>query len=543
MLLGKFNKVKKSFGDRLILEIDNLEIQYGEKIGLVGLNGSGKSTLINILIGREAIDSGNVILDKSFSYINQFDEEVEIENSKVFKELKVEEYNEYLSGGEKIKARIAKALSSNARIIIADEPTSNLDMEGIKYLENKLIEYKGAVLLVSHDREFLNKICNKIIEIENGKITEYKGDYSSYLNQKDEKVKRQGFEYEKYVKEKIRLQEAIDVKSYLRDGIRKTPKRFGNSEARLHKMGGQSARKSMENAIKNLESRIEKLEEKEKPIETKKLKIDIVSGKEFYSNYPIEVKDLNLKAGSKELIVNCDFKIRKGKKVALVGNNGVGKTTLINEILNGGSGIKVANKVKIGYFKQNLDILNSKKTILENIKEESSLDETYIRIVLSRFLFRNIEVHKKVDVLSGGEKVRVALCKVILSDNNFLILDEPSNYLDIASMEALEEALINTNKTLIIVSHDRHLIENVCNEVLEIENKKIVQYSYSLNEALKQKNKPNLNKSNQEKNNKLIILKNRLTETISLLSIEQDMKKKENLEIQYNELLKEIKMI
>lgn len=542
-MLGKLDKVKKSFGDRLILDIDNLEIQYGEKIGLVGLNGSGKSTLINILIGRETVDSGNVILDKSFSYINQFDEEVEVESSKVFKELKVEEYKEYLSGGEKIKARIGKALNSNSRIIIADEPTSNLDMEGIKYLENKLIEYKGAVLLVSHDREFLNKICNRIIEIENGKITEYKGDYSSYLTQKEEKVKRQGFEYEQFIKEKSRLEEAIEVKSSLRDGIRKTPKRFGNSEARLHKMGGQSARKSMENAIKNLESRIEKLEEKEKPIETKKLKIDIVSGKEFYSNYPIEVKELNLKAGNKELITNCDFKIRKGKKVALVGSNGVGKTTLINEILNGGSGIKVANKVNIGYFKQNLDILNSEKTILENIKEESSLDETYIRIVLSRFLFRNIEVHKKVDVLSGGEKVRVALCRVILSDNNFLILDEPSNYLDIASMEALEEALINTNKTLLIVSHDRHFIESVCNEVLEIENKNIIQYSCNLKELQSQKNNPSVNKSSKVKENKLIVLKNRLTETISLLSIEQDVKKKETLEIQYNELLNEIKQI
>lgn len=542
MLLAKIDKVKKSFGDRLILDIDNLEIYLGEKIGLVGLNGSGKSTLINILIGKINVDEGNVFIDKSYSYINQFDEVVEIENSKIFKELGMSrEYNEDLSGGEKVKARIAKALNSNSRIIIGDEPTSNLDMFGIKYLEEKLLAYKGAILLVSHDREFLNSVCNKIIEVENGKITEYMGNYSSYIIQKAEKVKRQGFEYNQYIKEKNRLTEAIDVKSSLRDGIRKTPKRFGNSEARLHKMGGQSAKKSMENAIKNLESRIDRLEKKEKPIENKAIKIDIATGKEFYSNYPIEIKDINLSVPNKDLIINGSFKVKKGKKIALIGDNGVGKTTLINKILIDGQGIKIANRVKIGYFKQNLDILNSEKTILENIIEDSSLNETYIRIVLARFLFKTESVHKKVSVLSGGEKVRVALCKVILSDNNFLILDEPTNYLDISSMQALEESLINTNKTLIIVSHDRAFINKVCNEIVVIENKKLVHHAYNLKSLEEQRYKPKKDKIEKEKSDKAIIVKNRLTEVISLLSIEQCIEKKEYLEIQYNKLLEELK--
>ena len=544
MQLIKVNKLKKYYGDRLILNIDKLEIFEGDKIGLVGVNGAGKTTLLNIICGKEGYEEGNVFLDCSYSYVNQLDEEVNIEDSKISKELKLpNEYNSFLSGGEKVKARVAKALNNNSRIIIADEPTSNLDVQSIKYLEEKFISFNGAILLVSHDRDFLDNICNKIIEIDESKVTMFNGNYTSYLKQKEERVNRQSFEYNQYIKEKRRIEEAVISKIALRDGIKKTPKRFGNSEARLHKMGNQSAKKNMDNSIKAIKTRIEKLEEKEKPKENAVIKIDIAEGNEFYSNYPIEIKDINISFNNKIILKNASFKLKKNTRVALIGENGCGKTTLLKAIINNNEGIKIANRVKIGYFQQDLMILNEDKTILDNILESSSENETFIRIILSRFLFRENDVYKRVSILSGGEKVRVALCKIILSDNNLLILDEPTNYLDIQSMEALEEALKNSNKTMIIVSHDRRFIANVCNEILCFEDNTLKYYPYAYNEWIKRIKDPQITKKEREINEKKMVLQNRLSEMISLISIEGNATKKLEYEKQYDEILREIRLL
>ncbi len=544
MLLIKVDKVKKYYGDRLILDIDSLEVFEGEKIGLVGVNGGGKTTLLNIICGNIETDEGSIHINNSFSYITQLEEEVNIQTGRISKELNIpDEYNSYLSGGEKVKARIAKALSENKRLIIADEPTSNLDGKSIKYIEEKFKEYDGSVLLVSHDREFLDNICTKIFELEGGKLTVYDGNYSSYLIQKEERRNRAEFEYDQYIKEKRRLEEAIKVKSSLRDSVRKAPRRCGNSEARLYKMGDQKAKKSMENAIKAIESRIDRLEEKEKPKNEQIIKIDIAEGHEFYSNYPVDIKEITLGFDDKVLIQKSSFKLKKNKKVALIGDNGCGKTTLIKAILDKNENIKIANRVKIGYFEQGLDILDQNKTILENVMEDSSFNQTFIRITLARFLFREDSVHKKISVLSGGEKVRVSLCKIILSDNNLLILDEPTNYLDITSMEVLEEALKNSNKTMIIVSHDRRFISEVCDEVLIIENKKLNHYPYPYNEYISTINETKISKADKSKEERLMIIKNKIAETISLISIENNSEKKKEYEKNYEELLKELKVL
>ena len=544
MQLIKINKLKKYYGDRLILNIDKLEIFDGDKIGLVGVNGSGKTTLLNIICGKESYEAGNVFLDVNYSYINQLEEEVHIEESKISKELKLpNEYTSFLSGGEKVKARVAKALNNSSRIIIADEPTSNLDVKSIKYLEEKFNRFNGAILLVSHDRDFLDNICNKIIEIDESKVTMFNGNYSSYLKQKEEMDNRESFEYNQYIKEKRRLEEAIVIKTSLKDGIKKTPKRFGNSEARLHKMGNQSAKKNMDNSIKAIKTRIEKLEEKDKPKENIVIKIDIAEGNEFYSNYPIEIKDINISFENKLILRNSSFKLKKNKRVALIGENGCGKTTLLKAIIDNNKGVKIANRVKIGYFQQDLMILNEDTTILDNILESSSENETFIRIVLSRFLFRKNDVYKKVSILSGGEKVRVALCKILLSDNNLLILDEPTNYLDIQSMEALEEALKNSNKTMIIVSHDRRFISNVCNEILCFEDNTLKYYPYEYDQWIKRIEESEISKEEKSNNEKKLVLQNRLSEVISLISIECNNDKKLVYEKQYYELLSEIRLL
>lgn len=545
MLLIKIKNVKKYYEDRLVLDIEDFELMDGDRIGLVGENGAGKTTLIKAILGLIEVEEGNIFLTESYSYISQTEENVEcLEDNKIKKIFNSpKEYKEFLSGGEKVKLRVAKALSENKRLIIGDEPTSNLDSKSVKNLEDMFKNHKGALLLVSHDREFLDNICNKIAEIKDGKIKVYEGNYSKYLKLKKEERNREEREYKEYITEKNRLETAIRVKEGLGDRIRKTPKRMGNSEARLHrKMGGQKGKKKIDNAIKNIENRIEHLEVKEKPKDIKETKIRIKEGLEIITKTPIEIKDLNLYAGNKLLIKDSSLRIKRGSKTAIIGENGCGKSTLIKEIINNSKEeIKINNKVRIGYFDQEQKILNDNKSILENIKESSSYDEGFIRINLDGFGFKGDSVFKKVSILSGGEKVKVALCKIILANNNFLILDEPTNYLDIKAVESLEEALKNMDKTLLIVCHDRRFIEKVCDNLIFIENKSIKQFNGSYNEYIKEKEKPD--KTLKRKLEEKMIIENKLSEVISLLAVEKNEDIKNQLNEKYNELLKQLKEV
>lgn len=545
MLLIKIKNLKKYYEDRLILDIEDFEVKDNDKIGLVGENGVGKTTLIKAILGLIEVEEGNIFLTESYSYISQTEENVEfLEDNKIKKIFNSpNEYKEFLSGGEKVKLRVAKALSENKRLIIGDEPTSNLDSKSIKNLENMFKNHKGALLLVSHDREFLDNICTKIAEIQDGKIKVYEGNYSKYLSFKKEERNREEREYNEYITEKNRLETAIRVKEGLSDRIRKTPRRMGNSEARLHrKMGGQKGKKKIDNAIKNIENRIEHLQVKEKPKDIKETKIRIKEGLEIITKTPIEIKDLNLYAGNKLLIKDSSLRIKRGSKTAIIGENGCGKSTLIKEIINNSKEeIKINNKVKIGYFDQEQEILNDNKSILENIKESSSYDEGFIRINLDGFGFKGNSVFKKVSVLSGGEKVKVALCKIILGDNNLLILDEPTNYLDIKAVESLEEALKNMNKTLLIVCHDRRFIEKVCDNLIFIENKGIKEFNGTYNEYIKEKEKPD--KTLKRKLEEKMIIENKLSEVISLLAVEKNEDIKNQLNEKYNELLKQLKEV
>ncbi|MDV4151067.1 ABC-F type ribosomal protection protein [Clostridium sp. AL.422] len=546
MQLALLNNVKKYYGDRLILDIKKLEILKGDRIGLVGVNGAGKSTLLKILIGEEEADSGSVYLTKSFSYISQIENyEEDSSISKVTSLFNApKEYKDYLSGGEKVKLKISNALSENKELIIADEPTSNLDSNSIETLEKMFRSHTGSFILVSHDRNFLDALCNTIIEIDDGKINLYKGNYTKYLELKALEKTRQNDEYNKYINEKRRLEEAMVVKEKLKNAIRRTPKRMGNSEARLHKMGGQKAKKHLDNTIKAINSRIEHLEVKEKPKDEKQIKINVIESLELTSKNPIEVKNLNLIVKDKTLLSNADFKIKKGKKVALIGKNGSGKSTLLKELIkNNNESIKISNNVVFGFLDQEQNILNPDKTILENIQVNSSYQESFIRINLDGFGFKGDAVYKKVSNLSGGEKVKVAICKLLLSDNNFVILDEPTNYLDIKCMESLENALKNTDKTLLIVSHDRKFISNICNYILEIDNNKVYQFDGSYDEYVNFKSKPKEDKTEKIIKENKLILENKLSEVISLLSFENDLGKKDQLEKEYHSLLNKLKAL
>ncbi|CDH90923.1 putative antibiotic resistance ABC transporter (pseudogene) [Clostridium botulinum B str. Eklund 17B (NRP)] len=544
------DKVKKYYGDRLILDICNLEILESDKIGIVGENGAGKTTLIKVILGEVAPDEGKVFLSNSYSYISQSEEcSGEYQGGKIKKIIKSpDNYDGFLSGGEKMKIKINKSLNVQSSILIADEPTANLDTNSIKNIEKIISEYKGSVLLVSHDREFLDKLCNNILEIENGKVKLYKGNYSKYIKLKAEEREAEQREYHRYIAEKKRLEKAIIGKENNRDSIRKTPKRMGNSEARLHKMGNQRSKKSLDGNIKSLKSRINHLEEKEKPNAIKEIRIKINKGKEMHSKTVIEVRNLNLYVNNEILINDCNFKIKNGEKVAITGANGCGKTTLIKKIIkNNTENIRLSQDISIGYFDQSQDILHANKSILDNIKLNSSYDETFIRINLDGFGFKGDSVYKNISTLSGGEKVKCALCKNILSDNNTLILDEPTNYLDIKSIEALEIAIKNTEKTVLIVSHDRKFISNVCDCIIEIRDNKLNYFNGNYNEfvyeKINNKNKKEEKSSEREKRELLLVLQNKLSEIISRLSLEKDLSIKDKLNLEYIELLNKIKTL
>lgn len=547
MKLATIKNLKKYYGDRLILDIDKFEIEEKEKIGIVGENGVGKTTLLKILIGELKADEGSVYLTDSYSYISQLDEECKVcDNSKIKKIFNVpNEYEEYLSGGEKMKMRVVGALQENTSLIIADEPTSNLDSESIKKLDDMFKKYSGALLVVSHDRKFLDDVCNEIAEIEDGKLKVYKGNYSRYLGLKGEDYKKQKREYEKYVHEKERLEEVIGEKEILRDRIKKAPKGMGKSEAKTIKMGDQKGKKHIENNIRSIEKRIEHMKVVMPPKKKEKIIININEGTEVAAKNLIEVKKLKLCVQDKVLIDEINLNIKKGFKIALIGENGCGKTTLLNRILNNNSEeVKIASNVRVGYFDQRQDSLKDEKSILENIKEDSIWDESFIRINLGEFGFKRGSVNKLVGQLSGGERVKVAICKIILSNNNLLILDEPTNYLDIKTIEALENALINTNKTVLLVSHDIEFISNVCNYIIEIKDKEIHEFEGKYFDYIKNADK---NKSEKKKHldDEILVLENKVSEVLSLLSIETKEEKKDQLNKEYLELinyLRELKL-
>lgn len=542
MLLIECGNIKKSYSDRLILDIESLKIYSEDRIGLVGLNGIGKTTFINILTGRSEPDEGWVKRYGTFSHIAQLEEAEGKEVDRILaKKLCIEEtWKDYMSGGEKNRFKIAQSLDKNSQIIFADEPTSNLDMEAVQFLEESFKEYRGALMIISHDRQLLDNLCNKILEIENGRIKLYPGNYSNYKNQKERERERAKFEYEEFEKEKRRLEAVMEETRQKVKIMKKAPSRMGNSEARLHKMGNQKAKANLDRAVKNMQSRIDHLEVKEKPKELDRIKLDALSTEKAHSKILISGKDINIAFGKKRLFENAEFSIYNGTKTALIGPNGSGKSTLINMILKRDNAIKVAGPVKIGYFSQDLSILDEEKSIIENVLENSIYDETFIRILLARLLFKRGDINKKVNVLSGGERVKAAFAKIFLQDINLLILDEPTNYLDIYSMEALEEALRDYGRTILFVSHDRRFVNSVADHIISIENKKLISFDGTYEEYLNKKN--NIMDSNKEDiQKKIFVLENRLSELIGRLSMPSKKDDVIQLDKEYKAVLAELK--
>ncbi|WP_053957251.1 ribosomal protection-like ABC-F family protein [Inediibacterium massiliense] len=544
MLLIECNKIKKYFGDRLILNVDHLKIDSEDRIGIVGKNGVGKTTLMNILSQRLEPDEGSLKLYGKFEYISQLEppNRKNISDEMASKFDVESTWDENMSGGEKARFKFAQALDSHSMMVFADEPTSNVDMEGVELIEEKFGAYRGALIVISHDRSFLDKLCNQILEIENGKIKSYKGNYSDYREQKIKERERDQFEYEEYVKEKKRLGEVMDQIKQKSKNIKRVPNRMGNSEARLHKMGGQKAKANLNRAVKNAQKRIEHMKVKEKPREQEKIKLDIMDSNGLHSKIIIEGKNINKAFANKIIFKNAEFTIYNGSRVALIGPNGSGKTTLMKMIMNNEDAITIAQGAKIGYFSQDMNLLNKNASIIENVMESSAYPENFARLLLARLLFKGEMIYKKVDILSGGERVKVSFAKILLQDINLLILDEPTNYMDIDAIEVIEETLKEYDRTLLFVSHDRSFVDHVANQIMTIKDQKIEIFIGNYTEYLARNNK-STDYHKEKIQNQEMILRNRLSEVIGRLSMPSKKDDTEVLDKEYYKILGALKRL
>ena len=409
-----------------------------------------------------------------------------------------------------------------------------MDYRSIKVLKEKLSKVE-TIVLISHDRAFMDAICNKIIEIRNGKLFFYNGNYSFYKKQKNLKIKRQKMEYEEYILEKARLEKAISDRQGESKSMKKAPKRMGNSEARLHKGKVSEKKKKLDSTVKRIKSRIEKLQVKEKPDKILKVKIDFSLTNPPENKIVISSDKFCFKYNRNEIFHNAKFKVYNGKKTAVVGDNGCGKTTLLNLINMQDKQIYTVPKVAIGYFCQSLKNLSYDKTVLQNVMVSSIQSESCVRTILARLLIFGDAVYKKVGVLSGGEKIKVSFAKLFASKANVLLLDEPTNYLDMKSIEVLEDFLKSYEGTVLFVSHDRAFINYVADRVLILENKKITEFEGNLKEFEENK-KVSKNQGNIyiEKS----ILQMKLTEIVSRMSLKDC--DREALEKEYQSIVKQL---
>ncbi len=521
-----------------------MRVYSEDRIGIIGVNGVGKTTLVNILSQKLEPDEGWIKIYGRCSYISQLEppknKRIRPEMASKFEVASI--WNENMSGGEKTRFKLAESFCNDSLMIFADEPTSNIDIEGIELMESMFAKYQGGLVLISHDRSFLDMLCNKILEIEHGKLKIYSGNYSDYIVQKTEERERTRSEYQQYINEKKRLERVIVNIEQKVTSIKKAPKRMGNSEARLHKMGDQKAKASLGRAVKNAKERIKHLDVKEKPVEQKNIKLDLADSAKLHSKVVIEGKNISKIFGEKILFKDAEFNISNGSKVALIGPNGCGKSTLLKMIIYKNASIIIAPGAKIGYFSQDMSILDENLTILENVMKSSIYQETFVRILLARLLFKREDVYKQVSILSGGERVKVSFGKVLLQDINLLLLDEPTNYMDINSLEAIEEALRKYDKTLLFVSHDRRFISSVADHIMTIENHEIKIFKGSYQEYLAKKSQT-LDNDLGDIERQIFILQNRLSEIIGRLSVPSKKDDLRALDKKYHEVLGKLKRL
>lgn len=465
------NGIEKTYNDRLLFKLDEFVIYPNEKIGLIGANGAGKSTLLKIISGEVEPDNGYTIRYCNINVITQLDYKItEVPDGKFAKIFRSpREYAAFQSGGEKTRLKIASGFSGDSGLLLADEPTTNLDINGIELVKHQLQTFSGSIVLISHDQKLLNEVCNRIVEIENGKIINFQGNYQNYLQDRERLTKDKERRYEEYRQESLKLRQAKAQVLIQAKKLKKAPSRMGNSEARLHKREAEMSKKSIQSRANAIGSRLEHLEKVERPQDLPNIRMAFSEFDIGCSKHPVYLDNINLSFQDKVLLKDAVFEITRGSKTALFGDNGSGKTTFLNYLMNH---YNFPQSVTPAYFSQDFSLLLAEnETVIENAKRITGRDETIIRTVLARLLIK--DVNKKAKVLSGGEQCKICIGCILLSKANFIILDEPTNHLDLYSIQALADVLSAYPGTLLFVTHDRYFAEKVADNFLIIEDKKI----------------------------------------------------------------------
>jgi len=551
MLLLEAGNIRKYYAERLIISFDEFKIYSGDRIGVVGLNGSGKTTLLEILAGQLEREEGFLRQYCDIGYIRQFTEKVtENLNQRLLKEFDLVRKldRDDLSGGEHTRLKIANAFSRDNVLLFADEPTSNLDFRGIEMLGQKLKQLDSFVL-VSHDRGLLDSLCNKIVEVRDGKIRIFNGNYTFYRQQIEMEHERSVNEYEKYAEEKEELENAVEGRKHRAKKMLKAPKRMGNSEARLHRREANERQEKLNSAANSLTTRLEKLEVKEKPRDLPMIKLDFSLTNPPANKIIITGEKLDFSYGTVNVFKGACFKVYNGVKTALWGENGSGKTTLLNLIHeNENRSISIVPKARLAYFRQGFENLDPEETVLKNVMKDSAQTETTARTILARLLIQGDAVYKKAGVLSGGERIKTAFAKMFVSSANVLLMDEPTNYLDMQSIEALESVLKDYAGTILFVSHDKAFVNGVADRLLVIRDNLVEEFDGKLEEYEARRAMLNNSSGNGKdpyssgdpsKDMERTLLQMRMTETIAKLSSASGGK--EALEEQYRKLVKQLK--
>lgn len=548
--------IKKDFGQLSVLKDVNLDISIGERIGLVGQNGAGKTTLANIIFGSLEHDIGDIVwyqndikigylLQSTFYTSDTFngmfaynDNEYSIrdflEISSCLGMGKVQKWNKArfngLSGGEKTKLALANIWATKPGLLILDEPTNHLDFQGVQWLIEELEKYKGTILIISHDRYFLDESTNRIIEIQDGAINNYKGNYSAYRDEKKRRYESQLHEYlvqEKY-KQKI-AKEINNLKNWSGKAHRESRK---NAIYTGNKFGGKeynrAKAKKMDKQVKSKLKRLEKIEIEgvKKPKVEEKINF-IFDNASKGGKIILEARDITKGYSDRLLFKDSSFYIQPSDRIGIFGENGCGKTTLIKiimgeEEINSGR-LYVSPSAKISYLSQDVLDLDKGKIVLDVFDTTTREKRSMTRTLLANMGFDEEMIRKPIKFLSLGERTRIKIAQLILQKNNVLILDEPTNHLDLHSREKLEETLEDYNGTILIVSHDRYMLERICDKMLIFNDGKLQRLEYGFKEylsrfynkdSIKKKTK-NIDKNIKEKN---LIIENRLAYLLGELS-------------------------
>lgn len=459
----------KRFGIQDVFSIDRLTISEHDRIGLVGRNGAGKSTLLSVLAGESAADAGEVRRRCGVAVIRQ-DGESGGQGSAQLRSLLGLRASACKSGGERTRLAIAAAFSEDTPLLFADEPTTNLDLGGVETLQKLLSEYRGALVLVSHDRALLDAVCTQIWELENGVLRVFPGTYSNFMEQKQREREYQQFEYEQYRAEQARLTSEVRNLREKARGMSKPPKRMGNSEARLHrKLSVREKQEKVQDRAQQVKSRLEHLEVKERPLDLPEIAMPLGDPRPVRAQFAARVERVTVRYGDKAVLSNASLALPSGSRTALLGPNGAGKTTLVRALMEQG---RFAEGVSAGYFAQGHETLDETKSVLQNARAQSDLPEHVVRTILANLYLGAQEIDKPAAVLSGGERAKVQLARLLAARVHLLVLDEPTNHLDVYTMEALERLLTRWQGTLLVVTHDRRLAEHVANRLVFVENGK-----------------------------------------------------------------------